>query len=208
MSGFLKKVKHKKLLLTGTGLILVIGILLWRGWYVAAALFCMIAVLNLTVLRKINRQKEPFYSRSMIRNVDYLLIGDMCPAEKLIPAGSSYVQISAPGRNLNSAYEILRHTFSILPEQGGKVILAIRAGNVGKQRYSLFDVPFFNPVTQERLRLNNRAWQSKLPILFAPLRSIQLLFGNGGTYHSAHCPRKDVQNFCMERDLQMIYVER
>lgn len=185
------------------------------GWFFNVMILCtgggilLLAVLNEAVSQKMRRQKAPFDTRSRVRNVDHLVIGDLFPAPAHIPAETTYVQISAPDRSLAASYEILRHTSSILREQGGTVILATQDKNVDKYRFSLFDVPFFTGFTLDRLHLKRFAWEVCLPIIFEPFRSIRFLLDKGRSdWTTAECPMKEICTFCAERGFLLIYKRR
>lgn len=191
----------------------------------------MLVCFNVLVVLKIKQPVKVFGERSRVRNVDYLVIGDMCEVDEVIlnldeqgknrEKEITYVQLSAPERTLFSSYEILRHTYSILKETGGKVILVVKRKNVEKQKLSIFDMPIFllSPTTVKRLRLESLKIRSYFPLFVSPLKSIRLFFcsemgGNvmegdnskkvlGVKYHRVDCPNKDIAVFCDERGMTL-----
>ena len=76
-----------------------------------------LAVINRLAFSRNNIQIQPFGAYSEIRNVDVLIIGDMINPCIVVKDGQSYVQIKAPFRNLESCYELVRHTHSILNDE-------------------------------------------------------------------------------------------
>ena len=173
-----------------------------------AALVLLGAIINVAVLKKMYEQKMPFEPTSKIRNIDYLVIGDMCRTEHIVPAGKTCLQIMAPSRSLYASYEFMRHTFSILQNSGGGIlVLAVRDKYAEKQNFSLFDIPFLHPVTIRRLGLARLARQTRLPLLFAPVRSLRFLLNlRRRTYIHGPCPDRAISEFCKERNIELIYL--
>ena len=173
---------------------------------VAAFFVLIFFLLNLVAVRKMNSQKIPFNPRSVTRNVDYLIIGDMCDPNQLISSGKTYVQLSAPDRNLMSAYEILRHTYSILDEKYGTVVFVIKDKYINVERFSIFDIPLFHKITINRLNLKMMIIKANFPFLFSPLKSIKLLLGiKISGWKNCECPKKKINQFCEERSIKLIY---
>ena len=115
-----------------TGCVLIVFISILGSYFfipqlllviITVYLFCAILFwLNRKALKKIQDQKEPFKIGGKIRNVHYLIIGDMAKPSIMVPANQSFVQIKAPNRSLRASFEILKHTSSILDEDEGNVI--------------------------------------------------------------------------------------
>lgn len=202
MSGVLKKIGKRKLVFAA---MLVLGALcICARLYVVGVLLPAGALVNEAALRRISRQRELFIAGSRVRNVDYLLIGDMCRATDIVPAGKTYVQLAAPGRSLAASYEILRHTHSILKEDGGCVVLTPAGGKSG---YSVYDVPFFHTVTVSRLGLSTLRKMQRLPALFAPWRTARFLLGVAGRgWRESECPKREITDFCAERSIVLKYM--
>lgn len=205
MSGILKKVGKRK---AACAAVLTVGALcFFAGLYVVGALVIAALWLNEAAVRRIRAQLEPFGARSRVRNVDYLLIGDMCRPEDIVPAGKSYVQIAAPGRSLAACYEILRHTHSILKEDGGCAVLAVQDKNSDKKSYSVFDVSFFHTVTVTKLCLERLSKWRSFPVLLAPWRTMRFLIGwKRDGWHRAACPDRGIERFCVERNIELRYM--
>lgn len=201
MSGILKKVKnHKRKLLLIAVLAVAEVVCLLLGWYIIGSVAIMFAILNEAVLYKMRKDIAPFDSRSRIRNVDYLVIGDLCRIQEIAPEGMTYVKITSPGRSLTASYEILRHTFSILKEAGGTVAIIGKESTTG---YTVFDVPYFHQVTIERLELERLNKCRSLPILAAPIKSLGFLFGAGRSIRETVCLDENVSAFCREREIEL-----
>ncbi len=205
---------HKKKLVSLFLLFLVIGCFEYFVFQTFAIIFItwlfMLALLflNWIVLKKMRDEKEPFGTFSQIRNVDFLLIGTLFDAKSFVPEGKSFVQISSPKRGLFSSYQILRHTHSILKEEGGTVVLAFERN---RDNFSLFDMPFMHPVTIKKYGLESLKRKSRFPLLFAPVKSLFLIIGGGGGKNSfiqftdeKNQVYSDTAVFCKERGYQLI----
>lgn len=163
------------------GLLIVLLILLWlRTEYVVALLvvgiYLLIAAVNEMTRSKMKRESFPFSTQSSVRNVDFLVIGDYCNVREFIPEGSTVVRICAPGRGYCSSWQLLRHTHSILKENGGTVIMAI---GKSKKNFLLFDIPFLHTITIKKYHLEGLCKRSKMPFYFAPFDSLNFLLGGG-----------------------------
>lgn len=201
--------KSRKKMCALVALMLLVLCCICGRCYAGAALVLLGASINVAVLKKMYKQKMPFEPTSKIRNIDYLVIGDMCRTEHIVPAGKTCLQIMAPSRSLYASYEIMRHTFSILRdfEGGGILVLAVRDKYAEKHNFSLFDIPFLHPVTIRKLGLARLARQTRLPLLFAPVRSLRFLLNlRRRTYIHGPCPDRAISEFCKERNIELIYL--
>lgn len=162
----------------------------------------VVMYINSKVRNKMRQMHAPFTTKSNIRNVDYLVIGDCINAIECVPENKSYVQIAAPGRSEKSCYQILRHTHSILKENGGTVIFAF--GN-GKEEFTLFDAPFLHYITIKKYHLEGLKMKSAFPIIFAPIRAINMVFGGGySTYTQVDNTDAELMKFCADRNYSLI----
>ena len=150
------------------------------------------------------RQVRAFYPMSQVRNVDYLIIGDMYKPSDIDLSEKEVVHIYAPQRTLIAAYEILRHTFSIVKENG-TVVFAINRRNVGSNKYTVYDIPFFHEITIRKLRLQKLRRWSKFPIFVAPMMTIRMILGFCDGYKICECPSKEISDFCLERSIKFVY---
>lgn len=196
--------KHKRILVMVAFVILSVFAVVFR-LYIIAVVILVGAFLNDAVIRKMNRQKEPFGPRSHIRNVDSLIIGDVSDnIKKNLSGDGTRVCIHIPDCSLVAAYEVLRHTFSILKECGGTAIIIVSQKNIEGKFYSIFDAGFYHIVTLNRLKLKKYINRGYLPIIFAPLRSIKFLFGIGlSEVKEIEMLPKEMEEFCMEREIAL-----
>lgn len=207
MSRILIKIKnHKKklCLILVLIIILVCGIVM-TNYYLAG--FALIATLGLMInfltVKKMQSGASVFYAGSKIRNIDTLIIGEPCSLDELASDKDIVLQITAPGRSPGASYEILRHTFGILDEGCGEVVLVVKKGNA-ETGFSLFDIPYLqlSPISVKRLGLEGLQKKSKLPLVFAPIRTMQMLLSVGKNKK----PRETVVpqemlKFCQERNI-------
>lgn len=184
----------------------IIGILkvFVKTWLFLSALTVCCLFINCIARWQVIRQVRVFYPTSQIRNVDYLIIGDMYKPTDINLSGKKVVHIYAPRRTLIAAYEILRHTYSIIKENG-TVVVALNRKNVGLNKYNIFDIPFFHPITIKKLGLLNLKKWSRLPILIAPMITFRMICGCGKGYKTCECPNKEIVDFCLERSIDLVY---
>ncbi len=201
MSGIINKVKnHKKAAALLVLFLMIIAVFVISGMYLPAAVIMAVSVANELTVRKMNRQKAPFGTYSKIRNADCLVIGDISPkAAQNLSGSDKTVSIYLPGCTLAGAYEVLRHTFSILKEDGGQAMLVVRKKNIDKTGYSPFEISFFHAVTINRLELDNSEYLLRLPILFTPIKSLMILAGTRGVKSATGLCDKEISAFCEER---------
>ena len=200
-----------------TGCVLIVFISMLGSYFfipqlllviITAYLFCAILFwLNRKALKKIQDQKEPFKIGGKIRNVHYLIIGDMAEPSTMVPPNQSFVQIKAPNRSLKASFEILRHTSSILDEDKGNVIIAVKKRNI-ENTFSVFDIPFLYNLSIKKLRVGNLSKMSKYPILKDPVSTVLLVINHcSKRWHLSTCPNEDVVKFCVERNINLKYYE-
>ncbi|MBQ6971633.1 MAG: hypothetical protein IJP86_04675 [Synergistaceae bacterium] len=163
-------------------------------WGTAAALWGV----NEIAAMRMRRQVSPFSPKSEIRNVHTLIISDMI-APEITGAKTDFLQIFAPGRSLQSCYEILRHTHSILDDKGGAcVIFAVKEGN--SEGFSVFDIPFFHKITLRKHGLRMLRRLSGFPAFVSPLRAFLLAAGmKGRNYREISALPEEAASFCRER---------
>ncbi len=162
---------------------------------------------NHCAVRIINSQKAPFQNYGKIRNVDYLIIGDMIDLNSIVPSDKKYVQIKAPNRGLNASFEILKHTSSILDEDNGNVIFAVKRTQC-ENKFSVFDVPFLHTLTIKKYGIEKLALLSKFPFFVKPFSTLTLLFNVfNKNWKEIKCPNKEIIRFCDERSFKLKYYE-
>lgn len=212
MSGILKKKK----LLFGLLMVVLIDVVLSIKIpeFVSIVIALNIAVIatffvNSKALRIIYSQKVPFGYKSKIRNIDALIIGDMCNPKLVLPDScKTYVQIKAPGRTLWSSFEVLKHTSSIIKETGGTVIFVCQLDNMDKKIYSVFDIPFFVRITLKKYGIGYMKLLAKFPLIVKPFSTIRLLLDkNKKEYVKKTCSDNEIVTFCHERGYELhLYV--
>lgn len=213
MSGILKKIalyikSHKKrAVFTGAFLLMILGVtgaLNHNSWLAGiCAVIFLWGVINTAAWKKGRKGIEYFSPSCKTRNIDCLVIGDMCRPDEIVSEGKSYLCISAPGRSLKSSFEILRHTFSILREDAGETIITVRKENIEKG-FHLFDMAFLgmSPISVKRLHLEGLKKKEILPLLFAPAASIQILLGCNRRFSSEmDFVPAEMERFCKERNI-------
>lgn len=174
---------------------------------IAVLLLILFFILNRSAVRKLLRQKKPFEIGGKIRNVDYLIIGDFIDPASVVPTDKTYVQIKAPNRSLTASFEILRHTSSILDEDHGNVIIAVK--NINKKKpYSVFDIPFLYDLTMKKLGLGKMNQFANFPLLVNPLSTIKFILNYQiRNWKESSCPDKEIDLFCEERNINLKYFE-
>ena len=174
---------------------------------IAMILLILLFIVNRSAIKKILLQKKPFEIGGNIRNVDYLIIGDMIDPASVVPANKSFVQIKAPNRSLKASFEILKHTSSILDEDNGNVIIAVK--NVESENpFSVFDIPFFYYLTIKKFGIEKMLRFSRFPLLVKPFLTIELMFNIcKKNWNEARCPDEKILLFCLERNINLKYYE-
>lgn len=173
---------------------------------VFSLILLFLLLMNHKVAVKMQEEVAPFRPSSKVRNVEVLVIGDVCKLQELpLKQGERCIKIMAPRRSLVSSYEILRHTFSILQSEGTVIIVG---ASKDSQDYSLFDMAHFTEYTIKRLNLEKLQKLKHFPLLVTPVRSVQYLLGWGRRKEKSVCPSKEMIDFCRERELQLIYMKQ
>jgi hypothetical protein len=157
-------------------------------------------ILNDKVKKIMFKQYEPFTAKSKIRNVDCLIIGEICNPQKVMPAHcNNYVQIKIPDSSLFSCFEILKHTSSIIREQGGRVIFVVNERKKF-ETFNVFDTYFFHKITINKYGLSSLKKKARLPFLFSPIKSFKLLFASKNKkLRLMECLDEEIAVFCEER---------
>lgn len=206
MSGILK---HKKLcIIVAIIVVLEVFVLFWvkkislaAGLLVLEFLFLVLFFWDYKVHRIMCSQMKPFKAGNKIRNVDCIIIGELCKPEAVMPENAkTFVQIKDPGISENGSFEILRRTHSILKDQG-TVIIALEKKNLEKQSIGISDTYFLHDITIKEYGIENKARLKKLLFFIHPIRSTQILLGSSkiGFYESGG--GTVIRDFCIQRDL-------
>lgn len=181
--------------------------LVTQKWSFAVILFIIggCFAINFILYAKLKRNVNEMNATGTIRNVDYLIIGENFDLSGLIDASSSKFQILSHGRVLCASKEILRHTFSILKEEG-TVILLDKGSDIRK--FTCFDTMWFHDVTIKRLGLKWEKELNKFPLFLAPIKSICILLNIGNRRwlpREMKCPDESIVEFCSKRGLNLKY---
>ena len=204
----MSRVLNKKIILC---LIVVLGsVILGLMGYIVGMLafpclcFCLY-IINRNIRKQIAKSNSAFNSMSPIRNIDRLIIGDMMKLPNELKVGS-FLQIEAPNRSLLSSYEILRHTHSILKDDGeAEVILVVKRSNMSKGKYTIFDIPFFHYITIRQKKLEKLQRNMYYPLLYDPLNSLcyWLKIRTKGYTEVDNTIDDNISKFCTERNFKV-----
>ena len=181
----------------------ILGLVKGSAWAVIILSICLLAVTTICVLdvvcsRKIRlKLASPFSAKSRVRNVSRLVIG--------IPSVDDEDCLIIPDciANPTSAFELLRHVFSIAKDDG-EVVFSIRKKCLDRNGYSVADLVFFHPVTVKRLGLERETRHLRWCLILHPIQTVKLLSG-----WKAKCGFDEVEvpeeatTFCKERKLKI-----
>lgn len=200
MSGILRSKKKMLIVFWVVGIICSI-----MAQKYVIVLFCVVIIVVMFLIRHINRkvveitqkQTEIFFPDGKVRNVDCLIIGDMM---KVAPR-EGLLQLSAPDRTLLGAYEILRHTHSILrDDKTVTVIIAVKKRLKSISKYGIFDTLFFHWLILEEKKLYRLRNKAKSPFIYAPLKTLQIYFQRySAKYEECEVLDDKIYEFCQER---------
>lgn len=197
--------------------IILIGACVWvvtlflcliaHQWLIAGFLFItgVAFALNFVLYSKLKRSVSQMNASGVIRNVDYLIIGENFDSSRIVDTSNSKFEILSPGRSLCASKEILRHTFSILKE-GGTVIIIDKGNKV--QKFTCLDTLWFHDVTIKRLNLCYTKKLNKFPLLLSPINSIGILLNVRNKRWmpvEVECPNQSIAEFCSKRGLSFKY---
>lgn len=207
MSGFLnnKKKKFICLLIVCAGIYLALigfGAYLLLGLYTAVLL---LLACDIYAYEKNRKNARELNATGTIRNVDYLIIGDMCSIKDIVPSGATYFAICCPGRSMFASYEIMRHTFSIAKEEG-YVVIACRRDRIDSREITVFDMPYLNQLSIKRMNLAKLKKKEKLVLFLKPVQTIKLLlscFHGQYRYEKNPFVLPEIDEFCKIRNLKL-----
>ena len=159
--------------------------------------FLIFLALNYLVRRRALRLASLFSAASRVRNVDCLFIG--CPQD--IPQGNVLVLPDKAATRL-SAFELLRHTFSIVKEGGTVIFSLYNRRKLEAQGFTLFSLFFFHPVTVRRLHLERQKRHLALPLVASPREALQLLLPFRKRKRRSLVHDEEIASFANERGLK------
>lgn len=172
----------------------------------AIPLFVALYLLNRRILRKNETIRSVFsLTPSSPRNFDYLVVGDLCNTENIVPKNSRSICFLAPERTTEASFLIFKHVFSLLKENGGNVVFVVNRKNLFSKRITLFDVSFLHQVTIKRLGLQSLLKKSRFPLIFSPLLSIKFLLCTlqRRKLRRESFPQTEIEEFCKERKISV-----
>lgn len=215
MSRILRLLKSKNVIaFLASAFLVLLGVILtvltktffWIAITFLGIIFWVFFLLNRAAVKLLYRQVDPFKSRSQVRNIDCLIIGDCADITSLIPKDETYIQIAAPRRGLLSDYELIRHLHSILKEREGKIYIIYSEKNKNRS-LSIFDIPFIHTITIKKYHLESISKKVNHLFFSAPVDTIRLIFckwNRCGEIRKMEENRIDA--FCGERGYQVYYV--
>lgn len=162
--------------------------------------------LNAPICRRMYGVLDHVSANRPIETVSTLVIGDLCSDKALnsVCQLDGSLKIMLPNRSLESSKLILFHFTSVLKE-GGNVVITDKGSNKG---VTCYDYPFFSQITRMELRMKDESKKRNYPLLYAPLQSLQLLFGFGASkIHKENCPDEEIIEMCKRKKFQLIYLK-
>lgn len=209
MPGILSRKKRLALLLCLLVAVMVAFTSFWH-WSILLALAMLLLVADHAVERKANKFRLLCANRE-VKTTDCLVIGDMCSNDIAASNGIAFENalfITAPDRSLEASYVILAHAFSILNGATPTCIITHKKGRC-KRPFTLFDTPYLHFLTIRELGLEKLADKARHPLWHEPAKSLRILFGcNPKGYVQADCTDSRIVQFCQERGIRLIYLER
>ena len=205
--GMLRFLKKNKIQICLYALIFISAILIITGYtYIGFSGLIIFVILYFDNKAKhiLDRQTSCVYGKDQVRTVNYMVIGDLFNASSIIPPKKSTLYFEAPDRTLEGSFWILKRLFSIVDENNGKIIIAIKRKNISKEGISLFEYSFLSPIYVKILNVRKLAFQRKHPLLYAPIRTMKLLINK--RYNKSvieECPDMDISTFASERNLNI-----
>lgn len=153
----------------------------------------------------LDEQTSYVYGGKKVRNVDYLIIGDMVDLSDVYGKGKKVVSIMAPNRSLECSFWVLKRMFSLLDEKSGKVIIAVKENNIKKRGITLFEYSFLSPIYRNILEVHYLEKHRKYPFFYSPIKSFKMVCGIGVKRKSdkVDCLDNNIENFCLERGLNV-----
>lgn len=168
--------------------------------FVFCTMFLLFIYANLKMKKMIYKQLEPFAPLSGIRNVDILYIGEF---SKMDRASSSSVCIYIPRATEEAAFEVLKHTFSILNETESTVVLCLN--DFASNSFNIFAIPFFSEITINRLHLKRIQSQLRFPLVHNFTDCMRFLLKKNADIQEVICNNQKIIEFCNERHISIKY---
>lgn len=151
----------------------------------------------------LDKQTSCVYGKNQVRNVDYLIIGDMTDIGDICDKEKKTVCIMAPDRSLEGSFWILKRMFSLLDEESGKAIITVKEKNIKKQGVTLFEYAFLSPVYRNILKVHYLERRRKYPFFYSPVRSLKMICGIKHRSIKTGCLDNSIEDFCRIRGIDV-----
>lgn len=180
---------------------------------VAALIIDLILIgimLNKYITKKyILGQLQDLNSRSHVRNVDYIIIGEpvrICDLN--LNPDKTFIQVSIPGIYEGGVYQILRKIHSILKNEG-EVIIALKEKHLNDFRIRPIETLYMLDLTIKQIGLKKTSKLAKFVLFIQPIDCFKLLMNvKVKGFKEINRPDSIITNFCEERDYSIKYYVR
>ena len=206
----MSRILKKKKLIAAAGCLLAAELLvcLLARSTVAAVLFAAADALGACrlledrkVYVRLKRQMIPFGAKSPVRNLDCLVIGEICDPSRLLPQGAeTYARIIDPGVSGRGAALALERTHSIL-RKNGTVILVLRKNRTRAEDAGVMETFFLHRITVQELGLEKASRRQKLVLFIHPFRGLKVLLDRKETGFVETEPDETLKRFCADREI-------
>lgn len=153
--------------------------------------------------RILDKQTSCVYGKGQIRNIDYLIIGDMADIRDICGKGKKTVCIMSPNRSLECSFWVLKRMFSLLNEKSGKAIITVKEKNIKKQGVTLFEYSFLSPIYRNILKVHYLEKRRKHPFFYSPIRSFELVCGTKHKSEKTEYLDNNIEEFCHVRGIDV-----
>lgn len=153
--------------------------------------------------RILDEQTSYAYGKKQVRNVDYLIIGDMADIGDICEEGDKTVCIMSPNRSLECSFWVLKRMFSLLDEESGKAIITVKEKNIKKQGVTLFEYSFLSPIYKNILKVHYLEKRRKHPFFYSPIRSFGLVCGTKHKSVKTESLDNNIEEFCRMRGIDV-----
>lgn len=197
--------RNKKFVFIALLLILSTVMLFTVLWPLSVVLITLILLktANSLLLRYNYKSLSFLHGRKEIRKINCIVIGDVC-SDRIIKEHykGNVLTFQIPDRSLEASIQIFWHIESLL-EENDRLILVYDKKHV--KGYSLFDLPYFNTISQKELALETLENKRNYPLFYEPIRSIKILLGiKNKKYEVCKCPDECLTMFCKDRGIELI----
>lgn len=203
--------RNKKLLVLASGSLLAVALLFISLWILSIIILggALFVLMNHIVIRKIGCPFQALSSVREIKSYKTLIIGEYAsPSEyRAYCDKDTSVVITSPNRSLEASYQLLLHTASCIEECGTCIILYNRMVQING--LTLFDLPYIHPITRKELQIEYLVKQSRLPLLYEPIKSLKMLLHiKKRGFFETECPSAEIKNYCNKKGIHLIYMAK